>query len=117
MWRQVKSGEWLTRQRLHHYPLILLAVSLIAAALWVAVADGLIDRNGKPIGSDFSNVWAAGNLVLKGQPDAPFDLVRQHAAEIDAFSGRAVPFFGWHYPPPFLFAAAGLALLPYGWAL
>jgi alpha-1,2-mannosyltransferase len=43
--------------------------------------------------------------------------VRQHAAEQQAFGGREVPFFGWHYPPLFLIAAAGLALLPYGWAL
>jgi glycosyl transferase family 87 len=117
MWRQIKSGAWLTRERLYGYPLIVLALSLTAAVIWIALADGLIDRNGKPIGTDFSNVWAAGNLVLQGEPTAPYDPVRQHAAEVDAFHGRPVPFFGWHYPPLFLFVAAGLALLPYGWAL
>jgi hypothetical protein len=117
MWLQIKSGTWLTRERLYGYPLILLAVSLTAAVIWIALADGLIDRNGKPIGTDFSNVWAAGHLVLRGEPGAPYEPVRQHAAEIDAFQGQPVPFYGWHYPPLFLFVAAGLAFLPYGWAL
>ena len=117
MWRQLKSGAWLNRERLARYPVILLVVSLAAAVIWVALSDGLIDRNGKPIGTDFSNVWAAGRLVLQGDPAAPYDVARQIAAEAYAFQGRSTAFFGWHYPPVFLFVAAGLALLPYGWAL
>ena len=117
MWRQIKSGSWLTRERLRGYPIILLAISAAATLIWIALADGLVDRNGKPIGTDFSNVWAAGSLALDGDWTAPYDPVRQHAAEKNAFGGREVPLFGWHYPPMFLFAAAGLALLPYGWAL
>ena len=31
--------------------------------------------------------------------------------------GEATPFYGWHYPPFFLFIAAALALMPYGVAL
>ena len=117
MWGQIKSGAWLTPERLRNYSLILLAVSAVAAVIWIALADGLVDRNDKPIGTDFSNVWAAGKLVLDGQPDAPFDPVRQYAAEKEAFPGHPVPFFGWHYPPLFLIVAAALALVPYGWAL
>jgi len=81
MWRQIKSGAWLTRERLRVYPLILLAISIAAAMIWIALADGVIDRNERPLGTDFSNVWVAGRLVLDGQPDAPFDPVRQFAAE------------------------------------
>src|SRR5215471_18470703 len=117
MWQRIKSGAWLTRERLRGYAVILLAISLLASVIWIALADGLIDRNGKPIGTDFSNVWAAGRLVLDGEPAAPYDPARQHAAEKKAFSGHEVPFFGWHYPPFFLIVAAALALLPYGWAL
>jgi alpha-1,2-mannosyltransferase len=117
MWRQIKSGAWLTPARLHGYALILLAASLTIVVIWIALADGLIDRNGKPIGTDFSNVWAAGKLVLDGEQAAPYDPARQHEAEKKTFGGREVPFYGWHYPPLFLLVAAGLALLPYGWAL
>jgi alpha-1,2-mannosyltransferase len=113
----IASGAWLTRERLFVYAGMLLAASLISAVVWVALADGLVDRIGQPIGTDFSNVWAAGKLVLGGEPAAPYDLARHYAAEKEAFGGRDVPFYGWHYPPLFLVVAAGLALLPYAWAL
>jgi alpha-1,2-mannosyltransferase len=117
MWQQVKTGSWVTPQRMRGYSVILLVVAVLASAIWIALADGLVDRNDKPIGTDFSNVWAAGKLVLDGRPEAPYDPALQHAAEREAFGGRPVPFFGWHYPPLFLIVAAALALLPYGWAL
>jgi alpha-1,2-mannosyltransferase len=117
MWQQIRIGGWLTRQRIYAYSVILLAIVVLASVIWIALADGLVDRNDKPIGTDFSNVWAAGKLVLDGRPEAPYDPVLQHAAEREAFGGRPVPFFGWHYPPLFLMVAAALALLPYAWAL
>ncbi len=117
MWQRIKAGSWLTPERMRGYSVILVVVAVLASVIWIALADGLVDRNDKPIGTDFSNVWAAGKLVLDGRPDAPYDPVLQHAAEREAFGGRPVPFFGWHYPPLFLTVAAALALLPYGWAL
>ena len=42
------------------YSLILLGLSVLVFAGWIAVSDGLIGRNGQPIGTDFSNVYAAG---------------------------------------------------------
>ena len=117
MWKLMRSGAWLTPSRARAYPLILLTVAVTIGAAWLALADGLIDPTGKPVGTDFSNVWAAGRLALEGHPAAPYDPLLQHAAERKAFGGRDVPFFGWHYPPFFLIGAAGLALLPYAWAL
>ncbi|RMF06083.1 MAG: DUF2029 domain-containing protein, partial [Alphaproteobacteria bacterium] len=73
--------------------------------------------NGRPLGTDFSNVYAAGKLTLQGTPQAAYDPLLQHAMEKTVFGGRDVPFYGWHYPPQFLLVAAVLALLPYGWAL
>ena len=54
--------------------------------------------------------------MREGDPEAPFDLSLQHAREQQIF-GEATPFYGWHYPPFFLFVAAALALMPYGLAL
>ena len=73
-------------------------------------------RWGRPLGTDFSNVYAAGTLVLDGQPQAPFDPALQYARE-QAIFGAATPFYGWHYPPFFLVIAAALALMPYKLAL
>ena len=74
--------------------------------------DSDLDYQGRPIGTDFSNVYAAGTYVLEGRPEAPFDAATQHAREKQIF-GAATPFYGWHYPPFFLFiaAAAGAAAL------
>lgn len=112
----VRSGEWLNAERLRAVPRMLLGVTLLAMLIWIALADGLVDINGKPLGTDFSNVYAAGRLTLEGTPETAWDPARQHAAEQQVF-GPGTPFYGWHYPPLFLIAAAGLALLPYGWAL
>lgn len=117
MLASARSGDWLSKERITVYPRIMLAIIVSAMLAWIALSDGLIDANGKPLGTDFSNVYAAGVLTLKGQPEAAYDPAPQHAAEREVFGGRDVPFYGWHYPPLFLFAAAALSFLSYGWAL
>jgi len=112
----LRTGSWLTRKRMRLVALALLAASLIGAAYLVASSDGLNDRLGRPLGSDFSNVYAAGTYVLDGQPAAPFDPPHQFARE-QAIFGSATQFYGWHYPPFFLGVAALLALMPYALAL
>lgn len=113
----LRTGDWLTLARLRGYAIIFLAIYVLAAVLWVAMADGLIDRNGKPLGTDFSNVYAAGTLALGGEAEAAYDWEKEYAAERAIFGGREVPFYGWHYPPQFLMVAAALAILPYAAAL
>src|SRR5262249_41568394 len=72
----------------------------------------IVDRAGHGIANDFVNVWAAGRLVLDGHPAAAYDWAThrqvQEAAVAYAFDGE----YRWHYPPPFLFAAALAATLP-----
>ena len=116
IWQHIESGAWLTLERVRAYSLIVLALGTLAFAGWIAVSDGVIDRNGKPIGTDFSNIYAAGRLTLEGKPADAYDPALQHAAEQRVF-GRDVPFYGWHYPPFFLGIAALVATVPYGWGL
>ena len=116
IWQNISTGAWLTPSRMRGYSAVLLAAYLIASILWIALANGLVDRNNKPLGTDFSNVYAAGMLASNGKPDVAYDWPSEHAVE-KAIFGRDVPFYGWHYPPQFLLVAAILALVPYGWAL
>jgi Glycosyltransferase family 87 len=116
-WQGLRSGEWLTPARARGYSLILLGICTLAIAGWIAVSDGLIDRNGKPLGTDFSNVYAAGSLTWQGRPAEAYQPALQHAAEKAVFGGREVPFYGWLYPPFFLAIAFLVALLPYAWGL
>lgn len=110
------SGNWLTAERLRAYCLILIALAVLALGALLATSKGLNDYQGRPLGTDFSNVYAAGKYVLESKPAAPYDWPLQHKKEQEIF-GKDTPFYGWHYPPIFLFLAAALALLPYLGAL
>jgi hypothetical protein len=112
----LRSGSWLTPERLRVYPLLLLAFQAVAILVLVVTSDGRHDLFGRPLGTDFAQVWFAGSEVLAGHPAEPFD-VQAHLAEQRAFFGPESDVYGWHYPPYFLALAALLALLPYAAAL
>ena len=84
IWQAIRTGAWLTPSRLRAYSIILIAAYAAATILWIALADGLVDRNNKPIGTDFSNVYAAGTLTLEGKPDVAYRFV-DHARYLDAW--------------------------------
>ena len=117
IWQGLRSGDWLTDARMRGYSLILLAICTLALVGWIAASDGLIDRNCKPIGTDFSNVYAAGTLIWQGRPAEAYQPALQHAEEQAVFGGREVPFYGWLYPPFFFVVAFLVASLPYAWGL
>jgi hypothetical protein len=117
IWQGLRTGQWLTAARIRGYSLILLGIAALAVAGWIALSDGLIDRNGKPLGTDFSNVYAAGTLTWQGKPAEAYQPALQHAEEKAVFGGREVPFFGWHYPPFFFAVAFIVAAFPYAWGL
>jgi alpha-1,2-mannosyltransferase len=112
----LRTGDWLTRERTRLIAFAMLIGSVIALTALVVKSDNYLDWRGHPIGTDFANVYAAGTFVLEGRPEAPFDPVQHHDRQRAIFGAEA-PFYGWHYPPFFLFPAAALALLPYGLAL
>lgn len=109
----LRSGAFLTAGRVRAYALTLIASYLLAIIAIVATGKGNMDLLNRPIGTDFSEVWAAGRSVLEGHPDAPFDFARHAAAQRALFGGTDTPLYGWHYPPYFLVLAALLARLPY----
>jgi arabinofuranan 3-O-arabinosyltransferase len=77
------------------------------SGMWIWELSGL------GIPTDFVNVWAAGRLVLDGHPQLAYDWDIQRGIEL-ALLGQDFPgYFAWHYPPPFLFVASLLAMLPY----
>ena len=116
IWHGLRSGDWLTAARARAYSLILLGLCGLALVGWVALSDGLSDRNGKPIGTDFSSFYAAGSLTLEGRAADAYNVAAHKAREQQLF-GPDTPYYGWLYPPIFLLVAAPLALLPYPLAL
>ncbi len=108
----LRDGDFLTRERMRLWAGAFL-IGFAAAILYMAAtAHGLNDYKGRPLGTDFSDVYTAGALVDDGTPAAAYDPAQHYAREQVVF-GRGTPFYGWHYPPFFLIAAGALAHLPY----
>jgi hypothetical protein len=116
VFRAIRQGTWLTLDRIYAYSLVLLCGYALLAIVLFATAHGRHDMFGRPLGTDFSEVWAAGNSVLAGHPEAPFDIATHYRTQ-QALFGAGTGILGWHYPPYFLAVAALLALLPYVAAL
>jgi alpha-1,2-mannosyltransferase len=112
----LQTGDWITRQRVRLWALAILVASLAGIGFLLATSDGLNDYQGRPLGTDFSDIYAGGTYVLDGKAALAFDPPLQHARE-QAIFGSATPFYGWCYPPFLLFVAAVLARMPYTTAL
>ena len=112
----LRTGDWLTRERMQLVAFAALIASVIGFAAVIVRSDGYLDWRGYPIGTDFANLYAAGTFVIEGRAEAPFDPVLHHARQREIL-GEKTLFFGWLFPPPYLFVAAVLALMPYGVAL
>ena len=91
-----------------------LAFGYLAVLVTAALGGNfLLDSDGRLIANDFVNVLAAGRLVLDGDPAAAYDWTLHKAAQVRAVGHDFANYYGWHYPPPFLFVAAALATVPY----
>ena len=113
----LRTGEWLTTARARAFAGAMVTVTAASLLYLLLTATGTVDVWGRPVGTDFSNVWSAGWMALDDRAAAAWDWPSHHAVQ-QALHGRAdIPFYGWHYPPPFLLVAAALALLPYTAAL
>lgn len=109
----LSTGEWLTRERATRIATICGLVSIAILGFLLISATGTLDARGRPLGTDFSQVWTAGQMVLDGRAAAVWDWDRHFAVQ-RAFHGPALSeVYGWHYPPPFLLLATALATLPY----
>ncbi len=107
---------WLDAERARAYSRILLALMLIGAVGWIALSPGGLDREGKPIGTDFVGFYTASRLALDGRPELAYD-VGSHWAAQKALFGPRLGYTAFFYPPPALLISLPLALAPYFWSL
>ena len=107
---------WLDAERARAYARILLAITLLGSIGWIALSSGGLDREGKPIGTDFVGFYTASRLALDGRPDLAYD-VGAHWAAQKALFGPKLGYTAFFYPPPALLISLPLALAPYFWSL
>lgn len=105
--------RFITRARIRVTAAMMLATTVIALLILFAMAHGTVDSLGRPLGTDFSNVWTAGWMADHGRAALAWDWAAQHDVQKAVHHDRAIPFYGWHYPPPFLIVATLLARFPY----
>ncbi|HEX7821276.1 MAG TPA: glycosyltransferase family 87 protein [Sphingobium sp.] len=117
MWDALSSGSWVTAARVRAVSAMVLAATILAMLLLFVTAHGTLDAMGRPLGTDFSDVWTAGWMANHGRAAAAWNWPDHYAVQQAIHHDAAVPFYGWHYPPPFLMLAALLARMPYVWAL
>ena len=63
----IVDGSWLTRARVRRVAVIAGLLSLGMLAWLFASARGTLDWLGRPLGTDFSQVWTAGRMALDGR--------------------------------------------------
>jgi arabinofuranan 3-O-arabinosyltransferase len=73
----------------------------------------IVDAQGRPIVTDFLEVWVAGRFALAGASATAYDWDAHHAAQVALAGHDFQGALNWSYPPLFLFVAALLACLPY----
>lgn len=109
----LSSGDWLNRERAIRIAVICGLVSLAILGYLLATSEGTLDGRGRPLGTDFSQVWTAGRMALDGRAAEVWNW-DAHRTVQEAFHGPGLTeWYGWHYPPPFLLVAAALAGMPY----
>jgi alpha-1,2-mannosyltransferase len=112
MIESLKTGLWLTPERLRIYPILLFVMLGCGLAFLIATAHDGHDWFERPLGPDFSEIWAAGQEVRAGHPERAYDIQVHREKQAELF-GPSPDFYLWSYPPYFLGVAALLAAFPY----
>ena len=102
----LRRADWLTRERVRGYALLLGLASLALLANSYLKAMG-------PAGTDFLAFWGAGQVTAEGAPAAAYDLAAQERVQTGTGSEG---WFAFVNPPPFLFIAAPFGMLPFALA-
>jgi hypothetical protein len=113
----LRTGSWLDRARVRRVAYLSLLVSIMTLGFLMATAHGTLDFKGRPLGTDFSQVYAAGRMVLEGHAADVWNWPKHFAIQMQVHHAHQLDVYGWHYPPPFLLVATALATLPYFAAL
>jgi hypothetical protein len=108
-----------TSERSNRFNLFSTAACAIAAGYVGALVllflrhQWIVDVQGRPIVTDFLEVWGAGRFALAGASVTAYDWQAHHAAQVALVGHDFQGALNWSYPPLFLFVAALLACLPY----
>ncbi len=113
--RHGRRDNWANELLIRLFPPIFALIYALYFGLRLFNSDGVLDSQGRMLGSDFTMFWLASNFALEGDIGAVYDWDRVAAAQRALF-GYERGLYAWSYPPIFLIYALPLALLPYAWS-
>lgn len=113
MLQHLRTANWLNNRRIALVSVIFILFGIVTTIILIATSHNDLDQLGRPLGTDFSNVYSAGKMVLDDRAAEAYTPIEQANVQQTLFNDPDVPFYGWHYPPFFLILATALALLPY----
>jgi hypothetical protein len=61
--------------------------------------NGVFDKQGNILGSDFINIWSAARIVLDNNVTELFDVRTYHAAQESLLNHTVLQTYNWSYPP------------------
>jgi len=108
----LRSGDWLSHNRMRAYVIILLVLELAVFSFLVAGTHGWIVPLDKPNTTDFVSFYAAGSLADAGTPQLAYNKAAHLAAE-EAVVGEGIGYQFFNYPPVYQALFAPIAHLPY----
>jgi len=108
-----RQGSWLTRERVIAVSAMAGVASLLSLLWLFGFGHGTLDPVGRPLGTDFSEVYAAGRMALAVNAADVWTWPKHFAVQQQIQHSTTVDLYGWHYPPPFLLIASALAFLTY----
>lgn len=110
----LRSGAWITRERVRVYGTILIAAYAIVVA-WSFSGSGVLDPLRRPVGTDFLSFYTASSLLHAGEGAAAYSAPALHAAETSITGPGAAEgsYYAWLYPPTAFLLVYPLAWMPY----
>ena len=108
----LRSGDWLSHNRMRAYVIILLVIEIAVFSFLVAGTHGWIVPLEKPNTTDFVSFYAAGSLADAGTPELAYNTAAHLAAE-EAVVGQGIGYQFFNYPPVYQALFAPIAHLPY----
>jgi alpha-1,2-mannosyltransferase len=108
----LRSGDWLSHNRMRAYVIILLVIEIAVFSFLVAGTHGWIVPLDKPNTTDFVSFYAAGSLADAGTPELAYNTAAHLAAE-EAVVGQGIGYQFFNYPPVYQALFAPIAHLPY----
>lgn len=107
-----KADGWLNTKRVSRYPWLFAALFYGLWLFWILTGSGMLDRNGKLIGSDFLTMYAGSLFAHTGDPGRAYELAPFHQAQVQVVGTDLQPLM-WRYPPIAFLIVWPLSLLPY----